>query len=161
MPGKPAWDIEAAGGIAYQAQIRYYEAPTDSGGNPSTASLVNALNAAGTDGVNNRQISNSWGGDESTSFINAFESMLASNAATGHTYLFSSGDSGSASGFGAGDPVPSYPASSAYVVAVGGTRFNSNIGSGWPGEAAWLYTPPSSGGPEGSGGGYSLRINRP
>ena len=159
--GEAGMDIEASGGIAYQAQIRYYEAPTDANGNPTTlASLTDTLNAAGTDAANNRQISNSWGGDEDSAGINAFDPVFAANAATGHTYLFSSGDSGSASGFGAGDPVPSYPASSAYVVAVGGTRFSGNIGASWPGETAWLYTPPPSG-PEGSGGGYSNLINRP
>ncbi|MDQ2809914.1 MAG: S-layer homology domain-containing protein [Chloroflexota bacterium] len=160
--GEAGMDIEASGGIAYQAQIRYYEAPTDANGNPTTlSSLTDTLNAAGTDPVNNRQISNSWGGDEDADALNAFDPVFAANAATGHTYLFSSGDSGSASGFGNGDPVPSYPATSAYVVAVGGTRFSGNIGASWPGEVAWLYTPSGSRGPEGSGGGYSTLVSRP
>ncbi len=160
--GEAGMDIEASGGIAYQAQIRYYEAPTDASGNPTTlAALADTLNAAGTDAVNNRQISNSWGGDEDPNALNAFDPIFAANSATGHTYLFSSGDSGSASNQpGGGDPVASYPASSAYVVAVGGTRFSGNIGSGWPGEVAWAYTPPPTG-PEGSGGGYSTLVARP
>ncbi len=162
--GEAGMDIEASGGIAYQAQIRYYEAPTDANGNPTTlSSLADTLNAAGTDAVNNRQISNSWGGDEDADALNAFDPIFAANATTGHTYLFSSGDSGSASNqFGGGDPVASYPASSAYVVAVGGTRFSANIGASWPGETAWLYSPTGNGGgPEGSGGGYATLVSRP
>ncbi|HMA34588.1 MAG TPA: S-layer homology domain-containing protein, partial [Chloroflexia bacterium] len=49
--------------------------------------------------------------------------------------------------------------SSVYVTTVGGTRFSGNIGSGWPGETAWAYTPGSP--PTGSGGGYSQYFGRP
>ena len=88
--GEAALDIEATGGIAYQAQIRYYEAAQ-----PSNASLANALNAAGTDPVFNRFISNSWGGPESVNGHSTIDPVLAANTATGHDYLFSSGDNGS------------------------------------------------------------------
>lgn len=162
--GEAGLDIESAGGMAYQAQIRYYEAPTDASGNPTTlSSLADALNTAGTDASNNRVISNSWGGDEDAETINAFEPIFRSNSATGHNYIFSSGDAGSASSFPPyTDPVPSYPSSSPYVTSVGGTRFTANIGATYPGERTWDYIPASGGGPpEGSGGGFSGSFNRP
>ncbi|MGI8589274.1 MAG: protease pro-enzyme activation domain-containing protein [Chloroflexia bacterium] len=159
--GEAGLDIESSGGIAYQAQIRYYEARTNSSGQPDLVGLTDTLNRAGTDSVFNRQISSSWGGDEDSSLTSAFEPVFSSNAATGHDYLFSSGDSGSSSNSGNGDPYPAYPASSPYVTSVGGTRFNGDVNPNWPGEDTWLYVPPPAPGPEGSGGGYSLTFANP
>ncbi len=160
--GEAGMDIESSGGVAYQAQIRYYEAPTDSAGNPTTlASLTDALNQAGTDPANNRQISSSWGGDEDQDLINAFEPVFRANTATGHDYLFSSGDNGSASNQPPyNDPTPSYPGASPYVTSIGGTRFIANISAGWPGERTWDYSLMGNR-PEGSGGGYSNIEARP
>src|SRR5207247_1817359 len=72
-------------------------------------------------------------------------------------YVFSSGDHGSWSA--SGNPWPQYPPSSRYVTGVGGSHFNGNIGSGWPGEDAWPYTPGNP--PIGSGGGYSISLTTP
>ena len=80
-----------------------------------------------------------------------------SNTATGHDYLFSSGDNGSWSNNQ--DPYPDFPTSSVYVTSIGGTRFNGDINGNWPGEDSWLYAAGSP--PEGSGGGFSLIANRP
>ena len=54
------------------------------------------------------------------------------------------------------DPWPFYPASSRYVLGVGGTRFSpQTITTGWPGEVAWQYVANGTDGdPDGSGGGY-------
>jgi len=166
--GEAALDIEYTSGLAPGATIDYYEAPTDRSGSPTEQGLEDALNRAGTDG--NQQINNSWGGCESSStadpFTSATSSIFQANEATGHDYLFSSGDNGSwcdPSGSGVGqDPYPGYPASSPYVTSVGGTRFDRAVGASWPGESSWTYCANcSSGNPEGSGGGYSAIFARP
>ncbi|HUS15261.1 MAG TPA: S-layer homology domain-containing protein, partial [Chloroflexia bacterium] len=121
-------------------------------------SMAIANNQAALDGC--LQISNSWSGDETSGLYTVMENVLRSNSLTGHAYVFSSGDTGSASSFPPyTDPFPSYPASSPYVTTAGGTRFSGNIGTTWPGETAWAYAsgPP----PTGSGGGYSRSFNRP
>jgi kumamolisin len=163
--GEAGLDIEYSSGMAPGATINFYEAPTDSMGNPTDQGLLDALNLAGTQG--NRQITNSWGGCEADTASDAWtksaENIFAANAATGHSYFFSSGDSGSwcdpyNTGTGI-DPWPNYPASSPNVTSVGGTRFSRPIGTTWPGEVAWTYC--ASCGPEGSGGGYSRIFTRP
>jgi len=161
--GEAGMDIESSGGIAPGAIIDYYEAPTDSTGNPTDQGLEDALNIAGTDSNFNRQITNSWGGCEATSTSDPFTSttnnIFSSNSSTGHNYLFSSGDNGS---WCTTDPAPNYPTSSPYVTSVGGTKFNANLGSTYPGESAWAYcTTCNAGNPEGSGGGYSSIYGRP
>jgi kumamolisin len=168
--GEAAMDIEYSSGLAPGATIDYYEAPTDGNGNPTDRGLEDALNLAGTDRNHNQQISSSWGGCESVSanesFTTTTSSIFQSNEATGHAYLFSSGDSGSwcdaAIGRGGQDPYPAYPASSPYVTSVGGTRFDGTVTGSWPGESAWTYCAIcSSGNPVGSGGGYSSIFARP
>lgn len=168
--GEAGMDIEYSSGMAPGATIDYYEAPTDSSGNPTDKGLLDALNLAGTDSNNNEQITNSWGGCEASSASDPWtvsaENIFAANSATGHTYFFSAGDNGSwcdPNGTGTGqDPYPDYPASSPHVTSVGGTVFNANINGGYPGETAWAYCATcSSGSPEGTGGGYSAIFGRP
>lgn len=150
-----ALDIESSSGLATHANIRYYEALQ-----PTYADMANALNIAGTDAVFNRFISNSWGGAETSSGYNTTNPVLQANAATGHDYIFSSGDDGSWTQLG--DPYPNIPASSAYVTAIGGTRFIGNIVNNWPGERSWDYDPTGNNGhPEGTGGGYSRIAGHP
>ena len=153
--GEAALDIESSSGLAAGMNIRYYEATQ-----AQFSNMANALNMAGTDPANNRFITNSWGGPESTSARNVTEPVVQANTATGHDYLFSSGDDGSwSNGL---DPFPSYPAASAYVTSIGGTRFNGDINGTWPGEQSWLYDPTGNNGyPEGSGGGFSQTSLRP
>ena len=165
--GEAGMDIEYASGMAPGATIDYYEEPTDSSGNPTDQGLLDALNQAGTDSNNNREISNSWGGCESStldSWTQSAENIFASNSATGHNYFFSSGDQGSwcnpTSSYVT--PYPDYPTSSPNVTSVGGTSFTANIGTTDPGEVAWPYCASCySGQPEGSGGGYSQLFSRP
>ena len=169
--GEAGMDIESSGGLAPNAVIDYYEAPTDTAGNPTDQGLEDALNLAGTDSNNNQQITNSWGGCEASSttdpFTAATNTIYASNTATGHNYFFSSGDSGSTCG--STNPSPDYPASSPYVTSVGGTSFSANVGSAWPGETAWKYCGSAfacllqgyANSPVGSGGGYSNIFSRP
>jgi kumamolisin len=152
--GEAGLDIESSSGMASQAHVNYYEAA-----HPQFANLAHALNVAGID-PSNLFISNSWGAPESTTAKNAIDGVLAANTATGKDFLFSSGDDGSwANGL---DPFPNYPAASAYVTSIGGTRFNADINGTWPGEQTWLYDPHGNqGNPEGSGGGFSNLTNRP
>lgn len=163
--GEAALDIESISGLASGAHVSYYEATA-----AYDANLAVALNAAGTD-PNVQLISNSWGAPETSTHKNDLDSVLASNTATGHVYLFSSGDDGSwalGTQCGGDDPWPNYPAASAYVLSIGGTRFINTVSSGYPGERTWDYDPVGntngcSGGdaPEGSGGGYSRLTSRP
>ena len=150
--GEASLDIESSSGVATQAHIHYYEATL-----PQNANLAHALNVAGTDPANNRFITNSWGEPENADAHNAMDPIFMANSATGHDYLFSSGDNGSEAG--GEDPYPQYPTTSVYVTSIGGTRFSGDINGNWPGEVAWLYTPGSP--PEGSGGGFSLYAARP
>jgi subtilase family serine protease len=172
-----AMDIEYTSGLAPGATINYYESPTDSQNHATPQGLDDALNQAGTDANTNRQISSSWGGCEASStsdpFTSTTENILASNSVTGHDYVFSSGDNGSAcvpaptSPCSLTDPQPQYPASSAYATSVGGTTFSANINGSYPGEVAWTYSAsncPTLNNPQppvGSGGGYSNLFNRP
>ncbi|MHB8595417.1 MAG: protease pro-enzyme activation domain-containing protein [Ktedonobacteraceae bacterium] len=148
-------DIEYTSGMAPGAMIDYYEMPTK-GNQPIPAGRIDALNKAGSDSNANWQISNSWTvGCEQTvekndpSFITGVESVLEDNTVTGHNYYFSSGDSGSTCG--GVNPSPSYPASSAYVTSVGGTKFEKNINGKYPPTEAWT----------GSGGGFSTLFSEP
>ncbi|GAC1472114.1 MAG: hypothetical protein PVSMB7_24500 [Chloroflexota bacterium] len=168
--GEAGMDIEMSSAMAPDATINYYESPVDSAGNPTDTGLLDALNLAGTDATNNRQITNSWGGCEATSTNDSWtlsaERIFAANTATGHNYFFSAGDSGSwCDGTTPGtfvNPWPDYPASSPNVTSVGGTSFSSSVGNTWPGEVAWPYCAScSAGSPEGSGGGYSAIFGHP
>ena len=157
--GEVGMDIEYSSGMAPGATVDYYEAQTDTSGNPTGQGLIDALNAAAS--VGNMQISSSWGECEvsNDSWTNAVQNVLSSNTATGHSYFFSTGDSGSTCS-GSGNPWPDYPASSQYATAVGGTRISGvPNGTTYPGETAWAYC--ASCGPEGSGGGYSKIFARP
>jgi len=79
------------------------------------------------------------------------DQSFVSGLAQGQTFSVSTGDNGSrtcgASGNGTyGTSISvSYPASSPYVVAVGGTSLQTNSNGTWASETAWSY----------SGGGYS------
>lgn len=157
-------DIEYSSGMAPGATIDYYEVAS---GGPEQF-LEDALNEAGTDSNNNLQISSSWGACEegygayTSAFIGITSSIFSSNAATGHDYLFASGDSGSRCFASLGEqnpiPTPIYPASSPYVTSVGGTSFKAAIGGAYPGETAWSYNSITT---RGSGGGYSKQFTRP
>ncbi len=141
-------DVEYTSAMAPGATIAYYEAPTTAAGDYTDTGLEDALNRAGMD--NNQQISNSWGACEaSDDFTTIVEMILLDNSATGHNYLFSSGDNGSSCD--GHNPFPEYPATSAYATSVGGTTFQGNINPSWPGENAW----------SGSGGGYSNLFSEP
>ncbi|HEX4491248.1 MAG TPA: protease pro-enzyme activation domain-containing protein [Acidimicrobiia bacterium] len=120
-----ALDVESAHGIAPGAHLKYWLAST-SDGHPFVASLENAVNAAANDTAV-KVVSNSWG-IPSDGFDPNMDASLQHAAASGKTFFFSTGDL----------PEISYPATSPYVVAVGGTTLNLASGSfAYQSESTW------------------------
>jgi len=89
----------------------------------------------------------SFGGCEFSSYLDgsmaASDQVFLQGAVQGQTMFASSGDTGSfcsvgtPNGVPVGAPFVSYPASSPYVVAVGGTTLLSNADGSYSGEIAW------------------------
>ncbi|HEY8682714.1 MAG TPA: protease pro-enzyme activation domain-containing protein [Rhodanobacter sp.] len=78
--------------------------------------------------------------------VAAADQILQQAVAQGQTFSASAGDRGSEECTGASTTTVSYPASSPYVVAVGGTRLNNTDGTYYPGESVWEDDPTRSGG---------------
>ncbi|WP_432854914.1 S53 family peptidase [Amycolatopsis sp. CA-161197] len=111
-------DVSASHTMAPNAKIRYYAAPSCLGG------LYDAVNQAVTDNVAD-VISLSWGnadGERSLSpaALDQFNSVALQAAIQGQSITVSSGDAGTNETV-AGQPTASFPASSPWVTAVGGT----------------------------------------
>ncbi|SEF24608.1 Pro-kumamolisin, activation domain [Amycolatopsis pretoriensis] len=112
-------DVQASHTIAPSAKIRYYAGKTCQG-----TGIYDAFNQAVTDNAVD-VISNSYGNaDGETSLPQAardqFNSMALQAAIQGQTITVSTGDAGNNSG-AVGHPTASFPSSSPWVVAVGGT----------------------------------------
>ncbi len=154
-----AMDVEYAHGMAPHSHLVYYlgnEICDITGCGGSEVGLENAISMA----VNNSAVhvvSNSWGGTEETSPLDAFGTALENDflqaAAEGTTFYFSSGDAGSDSG---GTGLPSYPADSPYVVSVGGTTLSTTGSSTYAGETTWNVS-----GSGGGGAGCSAVLAKP
>lgn len=159
--GESGLDVEAASAMAPGATVDFYYSPYDPASGGPTTQVLDALNLAGTDANKNREISNSWGYECEPSGMDAFitqaENIFESNSATGHDYLFATGDFGGVCTITGSYTSSSvvYPASSPWVTAVGGTEVMNPqsccAGTGYPGETAWSK----------SGGGYSIVFARP
>ena len=113
-----ALDVETAHGICQTCKILLVEASS-----PSYANLGAAENQAVKLGAN--VIANSWGGAESAAEI-SYDAAYFNHP--GVVITASTGDSG----YGV-----QYPASSPYVVAVGGTTLSLNADQSYKGETAW------------------------
>ena len=118
--GQVMGDIEVAGAVAPGARIVVYFAPnTDAG-------FIDAIKSAARDaGHAPTVISISWGGAESiwsAQDRTAMNAALQAAALQGITILVAAGDSGAADGIAGGAPHVDFPASSPWVLAVGGTR---------------------------------------
>ncbi len=118
--GEVTLDIEVAGAVAPGAAIAvYFTTNTDQG-------FIDAISTAVHDTQNHPSvISISWGGPESSWTAQATQQMnqVFQQAATlGVTVCVAAGDSGSDDGVGDGQAHADFPASSAYVLACGGTR---------------------------------------
>jgi len=125
-------DVEWSHAIAPQAKIYLIE-----GADSSNASLYQAVDVAVQNGAT--VVSMSWGINEYSTEVNDDVHFNVANV----TFVAASGDSGHAA---------YYPASSPYVVGVGGTQLTINSSTGaWESETAW----------SGSGGGTSAYETEP
>ncbi|MDR6500590.1 subtilase family serine protease [Burkholderia ambifaria] len=106
--------------------------------------MVSAINLAVADNTA-RVINMSIGGCENRAPTASVDLLLKLAVAQGQTFSVSSGDSGSVA-YGCSGTSVEYPASSPYVVAVGGTSLYTNANGSYAGETAWDY----------SGGGISV-----
>jgi subtilase family serine protease len=137
-----ALDVESAHGIAPGAHLKYWLGTTSVQGGqllPDVAAVEQAVNAAANDS-SLKVVSNSWGFGADVSDP-TMDTSLQHAAAVGTTFYFSTGDSAAIS----------YPATSPYVVAVGGTSLNLDGSANYVGESAW----------SGSGSGCSGLFARP
>ncbi|MBU6417622.1 MAG: S53 family peptidase [Xanthomonadaceae bacterium] len=141
--GTPEWDLDSQDivgmGGGQVGRIVFYNIPTLA--NSSMVSDFNTVvsaNAAKVINVSLGECETSAKGDGSAA---AADAIFQQADAQGQTFSVSSGDSGS-NECGKGGPrgtTPSWPASSPYVVAVGGTTLNATT-STWQGETVWSST---------------------
>lgn len=162
--GETALDVEYGHGMAPYSHMRYYLAH-DNGDSALAVAIAKAANDNSL-----HVVSNSWGGafqGAHSSFVIATTNEFEHADAVGTTFYFSSGDNAVYSGCpasngGAEKVVPctavQYPASSPYVVSVGGTNMamNSSL-SAMTVETAWSLANDLSG----SGGGCNAQLPRP
>jgi kumamolisin len=112
-------DVEVAGSVAPSAKLAVYFAPNSEKG------FIEAVSTAIHDEANRPSIVTiSWGEDESYWSAQArtsFDQILQEAGTLGVTICASAGDYGSTDGVSGGQAHVSYPASSPYVLACGGT----------------------------------------
>ncbi|MBS1785209.1 MAG: S8 family serine peptidase [Acidobacteria bacterium] len=137
-------DVEVVGAVVPAARLTVFVAPNSSDG---LLDLVESALKGGPDQPS--VLSMSWGGAESE--WGALELELVSNAlqaagGLGVTVLISSGDEGSSDGATDGKQHVNFPASSPWVLAVGGTQ------QGTTGEVVWNALAEAKGA---TGGGIS------
>jgi kumamolisin len=141
-------DIEIIGAIAPRAGIRVYFAPFTS------SSLVHAIERATADGV--AVLSIGWGQEETNwkeEEIKKINSALEQTARQQITVVAPVGNGGAADGRRHAD----FPASSPWVLSVGGTSLKSKDGR-ITSETVWR---PLWGSPAATGGGVSEKFDRP
>jgi DNA-binding beta-propeller fold protein YncE len=164
-------DLEWTGAMAPGAALRFYGFASVAGGCPFQG-LLDALTTAVNDNVAD-VLSISLGACELTynsaidptgqSYLQAMENEFAAAAAEQIGVVVASGDLGAYtcnSGQSNANPTVSYPASSEYVTAVGGTTLTLSSTSAYLSETAWSSST-TCGVPCGSGGGYSQVLAEP
>jgi kumamolisin len=162
--GEVMLDIDVAGALAPGATIAVYFSTFDEKG------LIDAISAVISDTQNKPSVvSISWGWDENQPFqrditwspaaIDHVNHSLLAAAHLGITVCVSTGDDGSEAQIQDGRAHVNYPASSPYVLAVGGTSLTvrqTSAGSSAIRETVWNDGPGS-----GTGGGISDYTARP
>jgi kumamolisin len=147
--GEVNMDVQVIAGLCPAAQISVYFAPFTQKG------WENALQKAVHDPHGPRVLSVSWGsaedtGDFSPAAIRAINNKLKSAALIGATVCASSGDDGAGDAVNDGKAHCDFPASSPYVLAVGGTMYpTGGSDQGWwdkPGARTENHGGGSSGG---------------
>ena len=140
--GTPEWDLDSQDivgmGGGQVGKIVFYNIPTLA--NSSMVDDFNTVvsaNAAKVINVSLGECETSAKGDGSAA---AADAIFQQADAQGQTFSVSSGDSGSNEcGGSPRGTTPSWPASSPYVVAVGGTTLNATATT-WQGETVWSST---------------------
>lgn len=136
--GDPEWSLDSqtivgmSGGVK---QLNFYVAPSF-----AWSDMALAINRAVTDNTA-RVVNMSIGGCENWAPTASIDVLFELAVAQGQTFSVSTGDSGSVA-YGCSGTSVQYPASSPYVVSVGGTTLYTNGNGSYAGETAW-----------GSGGG--------
>ena len=156
--GEVNMDVQVVAGLCPGAEILVYFAPFTQKG------WVNILQKAVHDPEGPRVISVSWGaaedsGDFSPAAIQAIDNELKVAANAGITICVSSGDDGAGDSVNDGKAHCDFPASSPYVLAVGGTMFPDGAA-----EQGWWDTPGArtqNHGGGSSGGGRSTVFPTP
>lgn len=147
-----ALDVEYAHGMAPRVHMKYFFAnDTINGGNDTGTYLTDALSQAANDPTLHI-VSNSWGGWVSgsrDSFVKSTRPIFMHAVMVGTTFYFATGDSASDSGCkiqSNGTPYnplcgkPSYPATSPFVAAVGGTYLSmDSTYTTYDKEAGWNF----------------------
>jgi hypothetical protein len=157
------WSMDAqaivgiSGGVQ---QLLFYTSGGANGSGANISALAPIINQAVSDNTA-KVVNMSWSISEcgGNSWVGYFDSIFALGVSQGQTFAASSGDNGaypcSAPQNGAyGDtsqPAVVYPASSPYVVALGGTTLTTNANLNYVSESAWPY----------SGGGISTIEAKP
>ena len=132
--GEVQLNIEVAGSVAPKAKIVvYFSANTDKG-------YIDAVKAAIDDTQSHPSvIVTGWGSPEDNwtrAAIQAFDKELQRAANAGITFIAGSGDNGPTDGVKDGKPHIDFPASSQWVLAVGGTMLEAD-GTNIRSEVAW------------------------
>jgi len=134
--GEISLDVEAVRAVCAKCKILLVEASVNGQGSPSDASLAAAEDTAVRLGAT--VVTNSWGGPEysvSSTLTKAFQHQ-------GVVITASNGDDGwdgwdFVTSYGASDNAPSYPSTSQYVVAVGGTTITPAANGTRSNEVVW------------------------
>jgi xanthomonalisin len=136
--GSIEWDIDgqdivgAAGGQL--GKIIYYVSPSMT--NPNIVADFNGAMTANAAKVINVSLGECETGAKGDGSVAAADQIFQAAIAQGQTFAVATGDSG-ADECKNGGTTPSWPASSPYVLAVGGTTLSASTTT-WGGETAWI-----------------------
>lgn len=137
--GDLEWDLDSQSLIAFTGVKQYYFYVSNS---LSDADFQTAFSQVVSDNVL-KVVSFSLGECEtdarSDGTAASNDTTFKQGMAQGQTFFVSAGDSG-AQECGNGTNTPSWPASSQYVVAVGGTELYTSPNTVWQSETVWSYT---------------------
>ncbi len=149
-----ALDVEWAHAVAPKANLLLVE--TNSATDSNLFAAINTARSYAGVSV----VSMSWGGTEGSSDASTYDRYFTTPSGhAGVTFVASSGDAGAYASGGTTRSV-SYPAASANVLAVGGTRLSVNSSGTYVSESGWGSST-SSGANGGSGGGISRYVTQP
>lgn len=152
---------EWAGAVAQGASEVVYQSPAAPSGCSPQGVVDGIITATNQQVASVLVLDERWcEGILPSSFINAAEQALSVAALKGQTVVAASGDYGAYACIG-DTPAVDYPASSAYVTAVGGTTLSLNSDGTYQGETAWGAESGDCSGPCGGGGGVSQLFTRP